>query len=240
MQNKLSKFDKWVIFLFTASIIVMIIFHYLPPLEYLKYSYYRNNNPFKEETIPMWYIYTFYIIVPCILFGIVFILKDFTYKNVFLIVFFYLFTHSAITCTCEVLKILVGEKRPDFLARCKPLGGTCTGIKKEITEGKKSFPSGHTASAFGGSVFFIFTLHTFILKNSVNKFVNITITFLIGFVLLSLSSYVGYTRIIDNRHFLHDVIGGGIIGSTYAIVNYSIIEDKISNRRQEVERNPEV
>ena len=48
------------------------------------------------------------------------------------------------------VKVCVGRLRPDFLARCVPVAKACTGDPHDILEGRKSFPSGHTALAFAG------------------------------------------------------------------------------------------
>ena len=53
--------------------------------------------------------------------------------------------------TTNILKLLCGRLRPDFLDRCKPISLTtfpivCTGNIKDIMDGRKSFPSGHTSS----------------------------------------------------------------------------------------------
>jgi membrane-associated phospholipid phosphatase len=45
----------------------------------------------------------------------------------------------------------------------------------------------------------------------------------------ALAAYVGYTRVIDNRHFVSDVIAGGIVGSTIALLVYSY-QNKILNQ----------
>lgn len=45
----------------------------------------------------------------------------------------------ALICT---VKAAVGRLRPDFLARCVPVGGLCTGAADVILEGRRSFPSG--------------------------------------------------------------------------------------------------
>ena len=52
------------------------------------------------------------------------------------------------------LKAGVGRLRPDFLARCQPdAGGKCQGDADEITEGRRSFPSGHSSISFAGGTF---------------------------------------------------------------------------------------
>lgn len=53
--------------------------------------------------------------------------------------------------TTNILKITCGRLRPDFIDRCKPKSLVifpiiCTGNVRDIFEGRKSFPSGHTSS----------------------------------------------------------------------------------------------
>ena len=51
--------------------------------------------------------------------------------------------------TC-VTKCLIGRLRPDFIARCAPMHGACTGSASVVMEGRKSFPSGHSTLVFSG------------------------------------------------------------------------------------------
>ena len=51
--------------------------------------------------------------------------------------------------TC-IVKCLVGRLRPDFISRCNPVHGVCTGDPKIVMEGRKSFPSGHSTLVFSG------------------------------------------------------------------------------------------
>ena len=85
--------------------------------------------------------------------------------------------------------------------------GVTTALKYTIREPRpgnslqrNSFPSGHTttAFAFGG---YVYEEHGWIW----------------GVPALMISSFVGASRINDNRHYLHDVLAGTTIGLAYGI-----------------------
>ena len=94
--------------------------------------------------------------------------------------------------TTAVLKTIVGERRPNN-------GDT------------RSFPSGHTTTAFAFATA-VFMEHDW--QYFVPAF--------------ALATFVGVSRINDNKHYLHDVVAGATIGSAYAVAiakkNNSLIE----------------
>lgn len=60
----------------------------------------------------------------------------------------------------DFVKLRVGRFRPDFFARCQydSVLDACTGIPSVVSEGRKSFPSGHSSSAWFGCVFLMLFL----------------------------------------------------------------------------------
>lgn len=127
---------------------------------------------------------------------------------------FILFVHSiqahlSTFIITNICKSFVGKLRPDFIERCDPIDNLCTGDKSEISEGRKSFPSGHTSTincAFG---FYLIILVKYKKMNAFN------IIFLI--MLLFFSVFVSLSRIMDNKHFPSDVIWGFNIGLFFSI-----------------------
>jgi len=68
--------------------------------------------------------------------------------------------------------------------------------KRPDTNEHDSFPSGHTASAFSGATF----IHQrYGLKYAILPYI--------------LAVYTGYTRVDANRHYVHDVVAGALLGS---------------------------
>ena len=86
------------------------------------------------------------------------------------------------------------------------LGGLKATIKEERPDhsNKKSFPSGHTAAAFSGATF-IHKRYGF--KRAIIPYI--------------LAGFTGYTRIVEKRHYFHDVVAGAVLSSlmTWAFVS---------------------
>ncbi|KAF9006108.1 lipid phosphate phosphatase 1 [Cyathus striatus] len=131
----------------------------------------------------------------------------------------------------EFFKHKVGRLRPDFLARCKwnETLTTCTGKANDILDGRKSFPSGHSSTAFAGMMFLSLWIagQTAAWKfSSTRRPRSLRSSHLASFFLtlfpLFWASFVAVTRIEDYRHHKEDVIVGSVIGIISGIVCYVI------------------
>ncbi|KAF7308881.1 Lipid phosphate phosphatase 1 [Mycena kentingensis (nom. inval.)] len=129
----------------------------------------------------------------------------------------------------NILKNKVGRLRPDFLARCKwdTEKLKCTGKAKDILDGRRSFPSGHSSAVFAGMTFLAFyiagqtaawcfhaPLPTASLRSS--RLARFCVTLLP----IWWAVYVGVTRVEDYRHHKEDVIVGGLMGIVCATISY--------------------
>lgn len=102
-------------------------------------------------------------------------------------------------------KNLIGRRRPSF----------ANYPANDRIDAGKSFPSGHTSISFAIATYSSLYARDYF-GNSEKKtgpLIYTTASHL-------LAAYVGYTRIIDNRHFLSDVIAGGLLGSGVAWLVY--------------------
>lgn len=126
---------------------------------------------------------------------------------------------SSTMLVTNMIKNIIGRLRPDFLQRCNPIIESisvtkmiCTGNSRLVTEGRKSFPSGHTSLSFASlgyiSMFLAGQLQIFDGQGYVFKFV-------IVFTPLILAMVIGLSRIADYRHHWED--------GTYYHFNFSVI-----------------
>lgn len=132
----------------------------------------------------------------------------------------FLFTNS--------FKGTVGRLRPDFLDRCKPQlelrPGVVTciaGSEKLVAEGRRSFPSGHASSTFGGMVFAaLFTAGQIKMldgKAYLHKF-------LIFVAPILMAILVSVSRIVDYRHHWSD---GNIASFSACFLIYLVLAGSI-------------
>lgn len=127
----------------------------------------------------------------------------------------------ALTLVC-VVKNGYGRLRPDFLARCKPLGGVCTGNPADITEGRKSFPSGHTALSFAGLGYLSFFVLAQLLHARSLSFAGTLPKLLVASVPWIGALCIGLSRIEDYWHHWEDVLVGLLLGNVVSYTMYRL------------------
>jgi diacylglycerol diphosphate phosphatase/phosphatidate phosphatase len=131
----------------------------------------------------------------------------------------------------QIFKSAVGRLRPDFLARCIIPTGTkdpeyglleiakvCQQTSTYIlNDGSKSFPSGHSSSAFAGMTFLALymagKLQLFDRKGYSHKLY-------IVLTPLAVAGLVAVSRVDDYRHHWQDVLVGSLLGASVAYFVY--------------------
>lgn len=128
----------------------------------------------------------------------------------------------------NALKNAVGAFRPDFRARCWPDGAETAweapGIPKcapnhdarLVSEGRKSFPSGHASMAFSGLSFASAAvaerLAVFGAKRNAKNQPAPAWRLVAAAAPVALALAVSVSRVTDYMHHVEDVVGGGMIG----------------------------
>merc|ERR1711881_582880 len=128
----------------------------------------------------------------------------------------------------DIIKNAVGRPRPDLIARCKPQKGTplhqlvtfetCTEKDHHtLHDGWRSFPSGHSSTAFSGlgylSLVLAGQLHVLRPRTDLAKAL-VAIAPLVGAALIAIS------RCEDYRHDVWDVTAGSALGFVVALFSY--------------------
>ncbi|XP_022945014.1 lipid phosphate phosphatase 2-like isoform X1 [Cucurbita moschata] len=173
--------------------------------------------PFKDNTVPVWSVPLYAVILPILIFLIVYIRRRDVY-DLHHAVLGLLFSVLITAIITDAIKNGVGRPRPNFFWRCFPDGieaydrtgnVICHGKESEIREGHKSFPSGHTSWSFAGLGFLAFyisgKIQAFDGRGHVAKLCLV-------FLPLLGAALVGVSRVDDYWHHWQDVFAGAIIG----------------------------
>ncbi|XVE58750.1 hypothetical protein DITRI_Ditri04bG0194100 [Diplodiscus trichospermus] len=182
--------------------------------------------PFHKDTIPVWAVPFFAVLLPLVIFSIYYYFRKdvYDFHHAVLGILFSVLLTGVIT---DSIKDLVGRPRPNFFWRCFPDGKAvfdkitgdvvCHGNASDIKEGYKSFPSGHTSWSFAGLSFLSWYLsgkiRAFDRRGHVAKLC-------IVFLPVLCAAFVGVSRVDDYWHHWTDVFSGALIGSTVATFCY--------------------
>ncbi|KAL8902269.1 MAG: hypothetical protein Q9207_004804 [Kuettlingeria erythrocarpa] len=142
-----------------------------------------------------------------------------------------LLSQGAAFVVTGALKNATGKPRPDLIDRCQPKAGSadplpfglsnssiCTQTDHAILkDGFRSFPSGHSSSAFAGlfylSIYLAAKMHVLDNRGEVWK------TFIVLVPTLA-AALIAVSRIMDARHHPFDVISGSMLGIAVAWAAY--------------------
>ncbi|CAF3057085.1 unnamed protein product [Rotaria sp. Silwood2] len=155
--------------------------------------------------------------------------------NLYIIIGVFLFAHGANSFLTNIGKVSVGRLRPHFIPSCFEIytykdfctdanqwivNYTCIGESSTVVKEKdgaydirQSFPSGHASTAFCGLIFLALYIHKVWNYRNIGLF-----PYLLEMGSFALASYIGITRITDNRHHATDVLSGAILGTVIAII----------------------
>ncbi|KAI9183256.1 hypothetical protein H9P43_004173 [Blastocladiella emersonii ATCC 22665] len=130
---------------------------------------------------------------------------------------------TAAMLVTDVVKVLVGRLRPDFLDRCKPVRNAagdwdCTGADSLVRGGRVSFPSGHSSlTAAGWSFMYVFVRGTLARATRRNPWAQSALALLFWPSILTAIS-----RLCDYRHHWQDVTVGFLLGLAAAYWWYTV------------------
>ncbi|XP_050376443.1 lipid phosphate phosphatase 2-like [Argentina anserina] len=184
------------------------------------------SYPFHPDTIPMWAVPIYAIILPTAIFFAFYWKRKNVYDlhHAILGLFYSVLITLVIT---DAIKDAVGRPRPNFFWRCFPDGigvyepnngnVMCTGDKNVIKEGYKSFPSGHSSVSFAGLGFL-----SWYLAGKIKVFDRRGHSAKLCIVLFPLlgAALVATSRVDDYWHHWQDVLSGSLIGIVIASVCY--------------------
>ncbi|BGP15671.1 hypothetical protein JCM10213_006158 [Rhodosporidiobolus nylandii] len=151
--------------------------------------------------------------------------------------------------TVEFIKNRVGRLRPDFLSRCawSVAEQACTGPPGLVKDGRRSFPSGHSSTAWQGLLFLALYLagkngafaafrptlpsslsldpssRTSRVPRVVRSFLSShLLRLVIALAPLGVAVWVPITRLEDHYHHVEDILCGSLIGALSALAGYTM------------------
>uniref|UniRef100_A0A2P2JPX9 Uncharacterized protein MANES_14G107600 n=1 Tax=Rhizophora mucronata TaxID=61149 RepID=A0A2P2JPX9_RHIMU len=224
MVAKSHKHDWLILLLLVVIEIILLVIHPFhrfvgkDMMDDLRY-------PMKDNTVPVWSVPLYAVLLPIAVFLFVYIRRRDVY-DLHHSILGLLFSVLITAVVTDAIKDAVGRPRPDFFWRCFPDGKDaydqwgnviCHGKASDIREGHKSFPSGHTSWSFAGlgflSLYLCGKVRAFDRKGHVAKLC-------IVFLPLLAASLVGISRVDDYWHHWQDVFAGGLIGLVIATFCY--------------------
>lgn len=189
--------------------------HHITESELLNYM-----RPRKDSYVPPWMMVVIIVLVPLIFLCLPYLLTK-NREDTLQALLAWTLALSINALVTETTKLVVGRPRPDFYYRCYPTGKIgihCTGNVKEVMEGRKSFPSGHSSFSFCSMGFLSIWLCGRLRVMSRDRGEGLRVMACV--LPLLLASVVAMSRCCDNHHHWEDVVVGSVIGFVSSYVCY--------------------
>lgn len=119
---------------------------------------------------------------------------------------------SIALCIVCVVKNCIGRLRPDFIARCQPVDGKCTGDPLVIMEGRKSFPSGHSALSFAGLGYVSLAWLAAAMSDPMLRPIGTLPKLIVSGAPWTFALLIALSRYEDYWHHWQDIVVGSLIG----------------------------
>lgn len=193
--------------------------HFIPESDLLT----RYKHPRRRSFVPLWAIICLVVCMPLLFFSVPF-LKSKNYMETTQTFLAWTLAVAMNAVLTELFKVLSSRPRPDFFYRCFPNGVMtkglhCTGSLKEIIEGRKSFPSGHSSFSFCSMGFLSFWLCGRLGVMSRKRGEGLRVV--ICLIPLLVAAAVAISRCCDNHHHWEDVLVGAVIGLLTSYMCYT-------------------
>ncbi|XP_076913990.1 lipid phosphate phosphatase 2-like [Bidens hawaiensis] len=210
--------------------------------------------PMKDNTVPVWSVPIYAVLLPIVVFSVFYYRRRDVHDlhHAILGLLFSVLITGVIT---DAIKDAVGRPRPDFFWRCFPDGidnydkwgnVICHGKDKDIREGHKSFPSGHTSCKKKFNIILMLPIDVTKCARTFNNRMILARSFAglgflalymagkikvfdrrghvaklcILFLPLLMASLVAVSLLDDYWHHWQDVFAGGILGLVVATMCY--------------------
>ena len=193
------------------------------------------SHKHKPDTVPYWTLFAFPVspaVISFILCCVAPIFPKLRWWELREMAYCTLLTATLSSLMTDPPKLYAGRLRPDFIDRLRIAGYNstypdpmatdyCTITNKIVVDGRLSFPSGHTSTAFASM-----TLCTLILMNRFRTFHQPewrVVYFLVAAFPLVIAFTVAISRTRDERHHFSDILGGSLVGTISALLSFRLV-----------------
>lgn len=193
--------------------------HCLTPTDFDSYK-----RPRRDSFVPPWLMLTLVLFVPLMFFTFpVLVSRNYVDSTQSFLAWTLALSINALIT--ETAKLAIGRPRPDFFYRCFPDGKmseelTYKNVTRDIIDGWKSFPSGHSSFSFCSMGFLSLWLcgRLGVLKRGHER----VLAMVACSIPLVVAALVAVSRCFDNHHHWEDVVAGSLLGFISSYICYAL------------------